>query len=74
MISLSKEFEHGRSAYTNHGCRCEICTEKATAAHTEYMKRRPEQRFKHRMRNRLGRGMTIDRALEMEAAYVKVNQ
>jgi hypothetical protein len=34
------EFEHGPSAYTNWGCRCEICTEANKARCREYQTRR----------------------------------
>lgn len=46
------EFKHGNSGYTNHGCRCDVCTEGNTRRQADYMARSPEQREKHRLRAR----------------------
>lgn len=44
---------HGTSnGYSNHGCRCPLCTEAHAVKHKQYMHNHPEQQEKHRSAQR----------------------
>jgi hypothetical protein len=44
---------HGTlNGYTNHACRCDLCTTANTEAHREYMEGNKEQHRKHADRER----------------------
>lgn len=39
LATVKSSFKHGIGGYTNHGCKCEICTEKWREYHTAYCRK-----------------------------------
>ena len=62
-----KSFKHGRSAFINHGCKCDICRQANNEYHARYQKADPLNRRKNNEYNRRAykrRQLAIDWIME----------